>query len=135
MSSTSLEKQKPQALVQRSEPAVEPARPVTVPHGDIYETSDNVVLVLDMPGVEKDGVEVTLAQDVLTVFGRSTLPSPDGFNLTYREYVPTSFRREFRLSAEVDRERIAAQVKDGVLTLTLPKAAQAKPHKIVVSQA
>jgi len=134
MSTMSLEKKQPQALQTRVETDVVQQPPVAVPRGDIYETRDDVVLVIDMPGVPAGNVEVTVEQDVLAVFGKWTLPNPDGFNLAYREYLPTSFRREFRLSQEVDSERIQAQVKDGVLTVTLPKREQAKPRKIAVGQ-
>jgi len=130
----SLEKQQPQALQTRAEPGVAEPLPVAVPRSDIYETANEVVLVMDMPGVEAGNVEVTVEQDVLAVLGRSTVTSPAGFNPGYREYLATDFRREFRLSEEVDREHIRAQVKDGVLTLTLPKVEQAKPRKIAVSQ-
>lgn len=134
MSTMSLEKQQTQALQTRAETTVAEPLPIAVPRSDIYETPNAVVLVMDMPGVEAGNVEVTVEQDVLTVLGRSTVTHPAGFNLGYREYLATDFRREFRLSEEVDRDQITAQVKDGVLTLSLPKVEQAKPRKISVSQ-
>jgi len=134
MSTMSIEKRKPQDLQERADTAATPDIPVVVPRGDIHETANDVVLVLDMPGVDAGSVDVTLEQDLLTVSGRSVLSAPAGFNLAYQEYVPTGFRREFRLSTEVDREQIHAQVKDGVLTLTLPKVEQSKPRKIAVNQ-
>lgn len=133
MSSTSLEKQKPQAVQAREGTTAMAEKPVAVPRGDIYETSNEIVLVLDVPGVQPGHVDVTLEQDVLAIFGKATVPDPEGFRPAYREYLPNDFRREFRLSTEVDRERITAQVKDGVLLVTLPKAEQAKPHKIAVT--
>lgn len=132
MSSTSLEKRQPQALATQTETA-EPTA-VLVPRGDVYETANDVVLVIDMPGVDAEHLEVTVENDLLTLVGRPTLPAPEGFRLGYREYVQGTFRREFRLSSEVDSTQVTAQVKDGVLTLRLPKTEAARARKVAVQQ-
>ncbi len=131
MSNQSLQPREPDVL-QRANENEAPALPVFVPRGDIYETANDVVLVLDVPGANQEQVEVTLEGDLLTVTATPTVPARDGFTLAYREYVPGRWQREFRVSAEVDRERITAGVQGGVLTVTVPKRETARRHKIPV---
>jgi HSP20 family molecular chaperone IbpA len=88
-----------------------------------------------MPGVNEKGVDVTLENDVLSIRGHVEIEEHPDFKLVYREYGVGDFRRVFTLSDEVDRERIQATVKDGVLHLVLPKAETAKPRKIEVRAA
>src|SRR5215469_765494 len=95
-----------------------PDRPVFVPPADIYETRDNIVVLAEMPGVAPDGVDITLERRVLTIRGRNA----------GREH--TGYQRVFTLSENIDRDRIEATLKDGVLHLVLPKAETAKPRKI-----
>ena len=95
--------------------------PQFAPPADVYEIGDTVRLVADMPGVGKDDIDITLERNVLTIRGRVDDPSPEGLELVYAEYRVGDFVRNFSISDEVDRDRIEAHVKDGVLTLTLPK--------------
>lgn len=100
------------------------------PPVDIYETRDGLVVLADLPGVSKDGLDVRVDNNVLTMRGRADYPSPkDG---AYREYELVNFFRQFELSDKVDQQRITADLKHGVLTLTLPKAEEAKPRQIEV---
>ncbi len=102
------------------------------PPTDIYETQEQLVLLADMPGVKQDGVDITLEQNILTIYGHVDQPEFPGYGLTYAEYAMGSYRRVFVLSNEVDREGIQASVKNGVLKLILPKSKRAMPRKIAV---
>jgi HSP20 family protein len=107
-------------------------RRVFTPRVDIHETPENIVVLADMPGVDDKDVEVTLEKNVLTIEGRTHDDPRPGFRPLMMEVAAGDWRRVFTLSAEVDRERIAASLKDGVLRLTLPKAEPAKARKISV---
>jgi HSP20 family protein len=102
------------------------------PEVNIFETKDEYVLEAEMPGVSKDGLEITLEGNVLTLVGRRSDETPTGEPL-YRESRPADYRRVFELDPAIDAERINARVDQGVLTLTLPKAERVKPRKIAVS--
>ncbi len=101
------------------------------PDADIYETDDELVLVADVPGVAQGGAELGLEDGVLeiTAHGR---PGGDDREPDHEEYRPTGFYRAFKLSEEIDAAKIGAELKDGVLTVKLPKSARAKPRKIEV---
>jgi HSP20 family protein len=105
-------------------------RPVFVPPADIYETRDNIVVLAEMPGVGPDGVDITLERRVLTIRGRSAANEHTGYQRVYNEYTDGDYERVFTLSENIDRDRIEARLKDGVLQLVLPKAETAKPRKI-----
>jgi len=102
------------------------------PPVNIFETKDSFILEAEMPGVTKDGLEVTLEGNALTLVGRRSDESPRG-EPTYRESRPAHFRRVFELDPALDTTRINARMEQGVLTLTLPKAEKVKPRKITVS--
>ncbi|GIW72462.1 MAG: putative 15 kDa heat shock protein [Planctomycetota bacterium] len=101
-------------------------RPTVAPRCDIAETEDALYVLADMPGVTKDGLEVTLDGDVLTLCGRIQPFDPGKRSALYQEYREADYYRAFRLSEEVDRERIEASLDKGVLRLVLPKV---KPQK------
>jgi HSP20 family protein len=90
------------------------------------------VLVMDVPGVDQEGVEIVLDKRVLTINAYPAFERPEPFTLAYAEYGEGDFQRSFSLSDEIDREKIEANVKNGVLTLRLPKAPASKPQKISV---
>lgn len=100
------------------------------PPVDIYETRDGLVVLADLPGVSKDALDVRVDNNVLTIRGRADHSRPT--DETYREYELVNFFRQFELSDKVDQQRITADLKHGVLTLTLPKAEEAKPRQIEV---
>lgn len=101
-----------------------------VPRVDIYETDETLITVADMPGVDKDSVEITLEKSVLTINGYVEAAQPDNFNPAYTEYEMGDYQRSFTLSNEIDLEKIEAVVKDGVLRLHLPKIGPAQTRKI-----
>jgi HSP20 family molecular chaperone IbpA len=109
-----------------------PAR-VFVPVTDIFETQDTLRVVLEMPGVSKDTVEVGVENNVLTITGRIDFAKYDGLQPLYTEYNIGNYSRSFKISNEIDQEAIQAEIKDGVMTLILPKAERAKPRKIKVT--
>jgi HSP20 family protein len=104
--------------------------PVFVPPADIYENRDSIVVVAEMPGVAPDGVDITLERRVLTIRGRSAASEHAGYQRVYNEYTEGDYERIFTLSENIDRDRIEATLKDGVLHLVLPKAEPAKARKI-----
>ena len=103
-----------------------PSRPVFLPPADIYETKDSIIVLAEMPGVPPDGVDLTLERRVLTIRGRSAAGDHAGYQRVYNEYTDGDCERVFTLSENIDRDRIEARLKDGVLHLVLPKAETAK---------
>lgn len=105
-------------------------RPVYTPAADIYETEDALVLLVEMPGVRPDQVEVGLDKRVLTIAGHAAPRRHEGYSLAVGEFRAGDFERVFTLSDMIDEGGIEAAMKDGVLRLTLPKA-KAEPAKTI----
>jgi HSP20 family protein len=103
-----------------------------LPTTDIYETEDALTVVLEMPGVDRDNIEVHVENGVLTVEGKINFGKYEGLQPIYSEYNIGPYRRSFRLSSRVDQDSIRAELRDGVVSLVLPKAAEAKPRRIEV---
>jgi HSP20 family protein len=123
------EAQTPEGVERMSE------RQVYVPRADISETEETLQVVLDMPGVDEAGLDLTLEKDVLTVRGSVDPQVPEGYSPIYLEYESGDYERAFTLGREIDQERIEASLRDGVLTVTLPKAGPARTRKIEVKAA
>ena len=118
--------------LQKKEESTVPAR-TFVPTTDIYESDQALTLVMEMPGVDKSNIDVGVENDVLTVAGRVDFSKYEKLQPVYTEYMIGHYRRSFSLSpSRIDQDEIRAETKDGVLTLTLPKAEQAKPRTITV---
>jgi len=114
-------------------PATAQRRERTImPRASVFETPNEVVLELEMPGVNRESIDVRVENDELSVTGRRNMPVDVGYDVLHQERVPLSYSRAFVLSDRIDASSIKAVCKDGVLQLTLPKAAQAKPRKIAV---
>ena len=109
-----------------------PPENVYTPALDIHETAEGLVLEADLPGVPADQLAVRVEDNVLHIYGKVIWPVPDGARLLYEEIRPGDFYRSFILSDEVDTENIVADFSQGVLRLTLPKAAKARPRKIEI---
>ncbi len=103
------------------------------PPVDIWETEQMLVLKTDVPGVRNEDVEIGLEDDVLTINGRVALDQYDGLRPIYSEFNVGNYFRRFTLGETIDKERIEADLNDGVLTLTLPKKEKALPRKIKVT--
>ena len=117
--------------VDRQQEATVPAR-AFLPPTDIFESDDVLTLVMEMPGVDREAVDVNVENDVLRVEGRLDFSKYEGMQPVYTEYNVGHYRRSFSLSSKIDQDRISAQMQDGVLTLVLPKAEEAKPRRISV---
>lgn len=102
------------------------------PNIDIIESEHELKLLADMPGVDDKSVSVSLEGNELTVTGTVNKVTPADRQLTYREYIPSSFNRTFTLGNAIDRQGIEAKVKDGVLTLILPKSREMQAKRIEV---
>jgi HSP20 family protein len=125
-----------QAVTQPETPAVEATRPreqYLTPPVDIYETPESLVVIADLPGIDPAHLEVRVDKNILTLHGQTQYQMPG--DLRYREYTLVSFFRQFELGERIDQEGIRAELKQGVLTLTLPKAAKAQPRAIPVHAA
>ena len=109
------------------------AKMVFTPAVDIVEQKDYILLFADMPGVDEKTVDVTLDKDLLTIHGSVEQETHKGQRLVLSEYGTGDYERTFTVSNKIDREKIIASVKDGVLRLTLPKAAAARTRKIPVT--
>lgn len=105
------------------------------PATDIFERDDVVTLMIDMPGVAPEGVDVSVENRSLIVRGTIDAPVPDGYRRIYAEYAPGTFERAFSLPDTLDADGIEASHKNGVLTLTLKKSEAAKPKQIKVKAA
>jgi HSP20 family protein len=102
------------------------------PRATVLENNDGYTLQVEMPGVNKEGLEMWVENNELTIIGRRSLPTVSG-TLIHRESRRENFRRAFELDPSIDSSKISAKIDQGVLTLTLPKAEQVKPRKITVS--
>jgi HSP20 family molecular chaperone IbpA len=115
--------------------AQEPTTPMRafLPTADIFENEDTLTVVLEMPGVDKSNIDVDIENGVLTVEGRINFDKYEAMEPIYSEYNVGPYRRSFRISNRVDQEKIRAEMRDGVITLVLPKVEEAKPRRIEVT--
>jgi HSP20 family protein len=104
-----------------------------IPAADIFETDEALTVVMEMPEVQKDDITIALEDDTLRVEGRIDFSKYQEMEPVYTEYNVGHYARGFTLSGKIDREGISAQLDDGVLTLTLPKAKEAMPRRIAVN--
>jgi HSP20 family protein len=102
------------------------------PRASVYEQGDSIILELEMPGVCRDKIDVTVEQDELTVTGWRHGEDTANYEILHQERVPVSFRRSFVLGETIDTGKISAVCRDGVLRLTLPKSEGSKPKKITI---
>jgi HSP20 family protein len=130
MSSQELQVQEKREVEKKQESTV-PAR-AFLPATDIFESADALTIVMEMAGVDKKNLDVNVEDGILTVEGRLDFSKYEGMQPVYTEYNIGHYRRSFSLSSKIDQDRISAQMQDGVLTLLLPKAEEAKPRRISV---
>ncbi len=102
------------------------------PPASVTESADGYMLEIEMPGVKKDGLDISVENNELNVIGRRSLPAVEGA-LIHHESCPENFRRTFEIDPSIDAEKISAKIDQGLVTLTLPKAEHVKPRKITVS--
>jgi len=129
--SQALETREKKELVSKDE-QTSPVR-YFIPTTDIYETEDALTVVMEVPGVEKEALNIGVENDVLKVEAKVDTAKYEGMDPLYTEYNVGHFTRSFTLSNKIDQQQISAQLQDGVLTLTLKKAKQAMPRQITIS--
>ncbi len=106
-----------------------------LPSVDVFEDASGITLLADMPGVSKDSLDLKVEGDSLLIEGNAQPGTPEGLEAIYAEVRVPRYRRSFTLSHELDTTRIDANLKDGVLTLRIPKQAHAQPRRITVTAA
>jgi HSP20 family protein len=109
------------------------ARKVYTPAVDIIERNDDIVVIADMPGVDEKSVDITLEKNMLSIYGRVEPVIPEQHRLSASEYGIGDYQRFFTIADTVDRGRIQASVRNGVLRLVLPKAEEVKTRRIEVT--
>ena len=102
------------------------------PAVDIYEARNGIVLLAEMPGVGESGLEVTVEDEKLTILGRPSHTLPEGASEVSCEFAPRAFRRTFALSRDVDTSRIKGRIRNGVLTLEVPRAEESRVRKVEI---
>ncbi|MFD4835941.1 Hsp20/alpha crystallin family protein [Achromobacter sp. NPDC058515] len=108
------------------------ARGVTVPAVDIFEDPEGITLIADLPGVSKERLRINVESDVLAIEGEASVATPADLRLVLGELRAPLFRRAFKLGQEFDRAEINASLKQGVLTLRIPRVREAQPRQIPV---
>lgn len=102
------------------------------PPASVIEAGDGYTLEVEMPAVNKSGLDISVENNELTITGRRSLPTVEG-TLIHHESRPENFRRTFELDPSIDADRISGKIDQGLVTLSLPKAEHVKPRKIAVS--
>jgi HSP20 family protein len=100
------------------------------PPVDIFETNENLVLIADMPGVEKDGLVINMEKGILTLKGEMKLAKKG--QLLFHEFSSDNYYRQFKISEDIDMDKASADFDNGILTLTMPKSEAAKPKRIEI---
>lgn len=109
--------------------------PALTPLVDVVEDASGITLYADLPGVPKERLQLHVEADVLTIEGEVKLDLPEGIAFTHAEVELLRFRRAFTLSRELDAEQVSAELKNGVLTLRIPKKSHAQPRRIEIAVA
>lgn len=108
------------------------AEAALMPPVNVFEDAAGITLYADLPGVPKDKLNLQVEADTLTIEGELSLDTPEGMEAIYAEIGLARYRRVFTLSKELDSEKISAELRNGVLTLRIPKAEHAQPRRIEV---
>lgn len=108
------------------------AAAANVPAANVLETADELVVLVSVPGIERDALEIELVDNVLTITGERKLTTPEGFVARRRERAATQFRRTFSLPHPVDADRTRAELRDGWLTVRLARTEPPRPRQIAV---
>jgi HSP20 family molecular chaperone IbpA len=106
--------------------------PAILPAVDIFEDESGITLQADMPGVSRERLDIQIDGESLTITGHAEIPVPDNMDALYADIRSTRYRRSFSLSRELDADNVSATLKEGVLTLRIPKREEHKPRKIEV---
>jgi len=128
--SQALQPQEKKELVSKDETTV-PVR-YFVPATDIFETEEGLTVVMEVPGIDREAIDISLENDVLKVEAKIDPSKYEGMEPLYTEYNVGHFARSFTLSNKIDQQQISAKLEDGILTLTLRKVKEAMPRKISI---
>jgi HSP20 family molecular chaperone IbpA len=120
-----------QASNARAERAADDA--ALMPPVQVIENAQGITLLADLRGVPKEKLELNIEGETVTIEGELALDVPEGLEVTHAEVSLPRFRRVFTLSKELDSNKIAAELVNGVLTLRIPKAEHAQPRRISIS--
>jgi HSP20 family protein len=104
-----------------------------LPATDIFESDQALIVIMEMPGVGKENVNVMVENDIITVEGQIDFSKYEGIQPVYTEYNVGNYVRSFQLSSKIEQGSMSAELKNGVMTLVLPKAERAKPRKTAVA--
>lgn len=107
---------------------------VSYPPLNLVDKDDQVIVTAVLPGVDKDEISLTALGNTLTIAGEKKLPETEGVNYIRHERPHGNFRRLVNMPYSIDQSKITATYKDGILTITLPKAEEAKPRQIKVEE-
>ena len=121
-----------QDLAQRNRAERDKDTPAVLPLVDVTEDESGITLTADLPGASRDTLAIDVDGDTLTIDAPIALGEAQGLQAVYAEVRAGRYRRSFTLSRELDSGNIAATLKDGVLTLRLPKTEQARPRRIEI---
>jgi len=102
------------------------------PRTNLYDAGNELIVTAEVPGMTNKDVEVTVHQNILTLTGKREEHIPEGYSVHRQERMPIQFQRTFSLPTRVDMEKTSAEVKDGILTVHMAKAAEAQPRQITV---
>ena len=130
MASQELQVQQKQE-VEKAQEATRPMR-AFLPTTDIFETDEALTLLLEMPGVDRENIEISVENGVLVVEGKINFSKYESLQPIYSEYNIGPFRRSFLITSRIDQDKITAEMQDGLITLVLPKSEEAKPRRIEV---
>lgn len=108
-------------------------RPFFRPAVDFYENQDELLLVVDLPGVPNDAIKIELDKDTLTIVGRRQLGVPEGARVLAGPASAWDYRRQFTVPSQIDPDRINAELKNGVLEVHLPRHERTKPRRIAIT--
>ncbi len=103
-----------------------------LPAVDAFETQDDLILIADMPGVDSGGLEVTVAEGVLTLSGKVASREEAGMETVQQEFLSGDYYRQFQIPRDFVADRVDASLKSGVVTIRIPRAERAKPKRIPV---
>jgi len=112
--------------------ATDPRTTRTWPRATLFDTGENLVLKAEVPGLDETNIQLQAAHDVLSVSGERKATVPEGYSVHRQERPGIRFSRSFTFPIKVDPDRVTAEVRDGMLTVTLPKAPEVKPRAISV---
>lgn len=106
----------------------QPMRPAV----DIFEDDTGITVHADMPGVSRDRLDIHVDNDTLSIEGRAEIPMPEGMEALHADIRSTRYQRSFTLSSELEGNKVEASLKDGILTLRIPRREEHKPRRIEV---